>query len=167
MKTNYKLKLYPDTILREKGLPVTDVNGSVHNLIKGMTDKMYFHKGIGLAAPQIGILQRVVIADLGEELISIVNPVIRQMTGNDYANEGCLSLPDIKVPIKRNHTIYVTGIDFDGNEVHREFSGLMARIIQHEIDHLNGVIILDYASSVERYLLSNQLDKLRSQYRSS
>jgi peptide deformylase len=148
MKSYYKLKLYPDTILREKSLTVNDVNGLVHNLIKGMRDIMYLYKGIGLAAPQVGILQRVIIADLGEELISIVNPVIRQMTGNDFANEGCLSLPDIEVPIIRNHTIYVTGINFKGKELRREFSGLMARIIQHEIDHLDGVIILDYASSV-------------------
>jgi len=167
MKSYYELKLYPDTILREKSLPVNDVNDSVHNLIKGMRDIMYRYEGIGLAAPQVGILQRVIIADLGKNLISIANPEVRQREGDDHANERCLSLRDIEVPIKRNHTIYVTGIDFEGNEIRREFSGLMARIIQHEIDHLNGVIILDYASSVERYLLSNQLNKSRIKYRSS
>ena len=159
-----QLKLYPDAVLREHAHPVNNVDGAIHDLIKGMSRIMYHYQGIGLAAPQVGILQRVIIADIGEGLILLINPDIIQQEGFENSEEGCLSLPEIHVDISRSQSISVKGINSAGNEIVLDLSGLMARVIQHEIDHLNGVLIIDHASTVEKYILSKQLDELKSQY---
>jgi len=106
---------------------------------------MYGRKGIGLAAPQVGTLERVIIADIGEGLISMINPEILTGFGEDNMEEGCLSLPDTVVNIKRKQSILFRYIDKSENEKESELNGLTARVIQHEIDHLNGVLIIDYA----------------------
>lgn len=160
----HQLKLYPDTVLREHANHVNNVDSAIHDLIKGMSRIMYRNQGIGLAAPQVGLLQRVMIADIGEGLISLVNPDIIQQEGFENSEEGCLSLPEIHVDISRSQSISVKGINSAGNEIVLDLSGLMARVIQHEIDHLNGVLIIDYASTVEKYILSKHLDELKSQY---
>jgi len=105
---------------------------------------MYNREGIGLAAPQIGVMRRLIIADTGEGLLSLVNPEILDRRGEAFLLERCLSLPNVGVKVTRNESIVVRGIDTAGREVIRDLRGLMARVIQHEIDHLNGVLILDY-----------------------
>jgi peptide deformylase len=160
----YQLKLYPDSVLRKKSLPINDVDGAVRDLMDGMAEIMYTYNGIGLAAPQVGMLQRIIIADIGEGLITLANPEILQKEGKDRLEEGCLSLPDIQVNIARSQSIFVSGINPEGKEVQHELSGLMARVIQHEIDHLNGVLIIDYASPSEKILLRRQLKELQKQY---
>jgi peptide deformylase len=105
---------------------------------------MYNRDGIGLAAPQIGVMRRLIIADIGVGLLSLINPEILERRGEASLLEGCLSLPSVGVKVTRNESIIVRGIDPAGREVIRDMSGLMARVIQHEIDHLNGVLILDY-----------------------
>jgi len=162
MKEPLELKIYPDSVLREKSLPVKDFNEAVRDLMEGMAGIMYAYQGIGLAAPQVGILQRVIIGDIGEGLISLANPEIIAETGEDLLDEGCLSLPDIQVTVQRRQSIFVRGIDATGKEIERELSGLMARVIQHEIDHLNGVLIIDYASLIEKYQLRNALAELET-----
>jgi peptide deformylase len=164
MMKSYQLKLYPDAVLRQKSLPINDVNGAVRDLMDGMAEIMYTYNGIGLAAPQVGMLQRIIIADIGEGLLTLANPQILQKEGEDRLEEGCLSLPDIQVDIARSHSIFVHGINPDGKEVQHELAGLMARVIQHEIDHLNGVLIIDYASATEKIFLRRKLKELQQQY---
>jgi peptide deformylase len=146
----YNLKFYPDPVLRKICLPVTEVNSSVIHMIKKMSKIMYYHKGIGLAAPQVGSLDRVIIADIGEGLISMINPEILTGFGEDYLEEGCLSLPETVVNVKRQQSIFVRYLDKNEREKESEIDGLTARVIQHEIDHLNGVLIIDYAPVEER-----------------
>ncbi|MFO7445576.1 MAG: peptide deformylase [Ignavibacteriaceae bacterium] len=146
----YTLKIYPDSVLRETSRPVTEINGNTWRLLKGMCGIMYTHKGIGLAAPQVGVLQRVIIADIGNGLISMINPEILTGFGEDFLEEGCLSLPEIFVSIKRNQSILVRYTDIHEKEKEQELTGLTARVIQHEVDHLNGILITDYQSLAER-----------------
>lgn len=161
MMNPYQLKLYPDAVLRKKSLPINDVDGAVRDLMDGMAGIMYTYHGIGLAAPQVGMLERIVIADIGEGLITLANPEILQKEGEYQLEEGCLSLPEIQVNIARSQSIFVRGLNPEGKEVQHELSDLMARVIQHEIDHLNGVLIIDYASATEKIFLRRKLKELQ------
>lgn len=162
---NYQLRLYPDRVLRDKSLPVDDVDSEVSALFEGMAEIMYLYQGIGLAAPQVGVLKRVIIADIGEGLISLANPEILHKEDDEMMEEGCLSLPDIQVEIERKRVISVQGINQQGKEITQELDGLMARVIQHEIDHLNGILIIDYAALMEKYLLRKKLTELKKVYK--
>lgn len=144
---------------------MNDVDGVIRELMDSMAEVMYTYRGIGLAAPQVGMLWRVIIADVGEGLITLVNPEILQKDGNDRLQEGCLSLPDIEVDVERKHSIFVRGIDANGKEASLELAGLIARVIQHEIDHLNGVLITDYASAKENLLIKRKLKALKTQFK--
>jgi len=146
----YELKKYPHPVLRKVALPLTEVNRSTRHLIKSMTKIMYSYGAIGLAAPQVGNLKRVIIADIGEVLITMINPEIVTGTGEDFMEEGCLSLPDTAVNIGRNESVFVKYLDKDENEKEGEFKGLTARVIQHEVDHLNGMLIIDRGVLVDR-----------------
>ncbi|MEJ2615006.1 MAG: peptide deformylase [Ignavibacteriaceae bacterium] len=145
----YSLKIYPDLVLREVASPVKHVSGQTCRLIKRMSKIMYSYKGIGLAAPQVGISERVIIADTGDRLITMINPEILTGFGEDYLKEGCLSVPETFVTIKRIQSIVVRYINKNENEQECELKGITARIIQHEIDHLNGVLIIDHTPLTE------------------
>ena len=149
-----KLRIYPDSVLRNTAFLVKDINIEIHDLIEDMAELMYRHEGIGLAAPQVGILQQIIIADDDGRRLSLINPAIVEEEGEDFLEEGCLSLPGIWVNIRRSSTVLIKYINLEEKEIQREYSGLVARIIKHEIDHLNGIIILDYASTVERFLIN-------------
>jgi peptide deformylase len=164
MPKKHKLKLYPDRVLRQKAKPVIDLDGDLHNFISRMAKLMYENHGIGLAAPQLGVLQRIVMADIGEGLLTLINPVIIEQEGQDRFEEDCLSLPGIRVQIDRNFTILVQGVDTEGTIKQIELNGMMSRIIQHEIDHLNGVLIIDYASVAEKFFLKEKLEQHRREY---
>lgn len=158
---SHNIKLYPDSVLREKALPVDDMGGDISELIDGMAEIMYSYQGIGLAAPQVGVLKRVIIADIGDGLLSMVNPEILEKGDEDRLEEGCLSLPNIQVEIERKKMISVRGISQEGKEITLELNGLMARVIQHEIDHLNGILIIDYVPLAEKFLLHKKLTELK------
>lgn len=155
-----KLRIYPDSVLRETAFPVKDINIEIHDLIEDMAELMYRHEGIGLAAPQVGILQQIIIADDDGRRLSLINPAIVEEEGEDFLEEGCLSLPGIWVNIRRSSTVLIKYVNLEEKEIQREYSGLVARIIKHEIDHLNGIIILDYASTVERFLINKNFKML-------
>jgi peptide deformylase len=161
MKKSYTLRLYPDSMLRKKSLPVKNMDESIRDLINGMTAIMYSFGGIGLAAPQVGILKHVIIADVGDGLICLTNPRIIDQNGDEELVEGCLSLPDIQINILRRKSIFVRGIDHEGKEVELDLNGLTARVIQHEIDHLSGILIIDYASIIEKIQWGAALTKLK------
>ena len=156
----YELKFYTDPVLRKISSPLTKVDGTIRHLIKKMSKIMYSHRGIGLAAPQVGILERVIIADIGEGLTSMINPEILTGFGEDFLEEGCLSLPETVVNVKRRQSVFVRFLDNNENERESEIDGLTARVIQHEIDHLNGVLIIDYAPLSDR-LKTNAINELK------
>jgi len=156
----YELKFYPDPVLRKISSPVGKVDNTIRHLIKKMSKIMYSRKGIGLAAPQVGTLDRVIIADIGEGLISMINPEILTGFGEDYLEEGCLSLPETTVNVKRQQFVFVRYLDKNEKEKETEIVGLTARVVQHEIDHLNGVLIIDYAPISDRLKL-NVINELK------
>jgi peptide deformylase len=143
-----QLRLYPDALLCTKAFPVKDVNGTVRSLMEAMGSFMAEHNAIGLAAPQVGIAQRVFVADIGNGLLALANPEIASPEGEEFLQEGCLSLPKIRVDVPRPWSIVVRGLNADGKEIEREVQGLLARVIQHEIDHLNGVLIVHHGSPI-------------------
>ncbi|MEJ2051405.1 MAG: peptide deformylase, partial [Calditrichota bacterium] len=119
--------------------------------------------GVGLAAPQVGVLQQIIIADIGGGLITLINPEIIENDGQDRFEEGCLSLPGIQVEIARNYTTLVRGVNPADKEIELELTGLMSRVVQHEIDHLNGILIIDYVSTVEKLLLTQKLEQAKQE----
>ena len=141
----------PDSILREVSKPVPKVTANIQKLLNDMADTMYEANGVGLAAPQIGILKRVIVIDPhdGEtELIKMINPEIVYADGEQLGPEGCLSIPGLSGDVIRKQKVTVKGWDFKGNEVTIEASDFLARIFQHEIDHLNGILFTDIATSI-------------------
>lgn len=129
-------------------------------LISSMVETMRFHKGIGLAAPQIGLNEQIFVVDVGDGPIVVINPVITKKTGSDLMEEGCLSIPDVMVKVKRAEAIVVTYTDENNRRVQRTCSGLMAKVIQHETDHLNGKLIVDYAGIPEKIKFRKKLNEL-------
>ncbi|KIL41136.1 peptide deformylase [Gordoniibacillus kamchatkensis] len=143
----------PDPVLREKAVPVRNFNANLHKLLDDMAETMYDAEGVGLAAPQVGILKRVIVMDCGEEhggLIELVNPQIVATSGEQLGTEGCLSIPNLQGEVLRPLHVTVKGQDRSGKEVVIKGTELLARCIMHEVDHLNGVLFTDIAKSVYR-----------------
>lgn len=142
----------PDPVLREKAKPVPKITPNIHKLLDDMADTMYEAQGVGLAAPQIGILKRVIVVDVGDDngLIEMINPEIVSKEGEQLGQEGCLSIPGLRGDVNRAMTVTVKGLDRNGNEIVITGSELLARAFQHEVDHLNGVLFTDLAVSVYR-----------------
>lgn len=159
--SSLEIRKYPDPVLRRSSaaVEVEELNDSLRNLIDNMLETMYIFKGVGLAAPQVGVLTQVVTIDIGQGPISLINPQVIETEGGDIAEEGCLSIPDVYLEIKRGKKIAVTGINLKGKEIALEAEGLLARVIQHEIDHLKGVLILDRIPSLEREMIISKLKK--------
>jgi peptide deformylase len=143
-----ELRLFPDSLLGATSLPVGDVDGAVRALIKAMADFMHMRGAIGLAAPQVGIAQRVFVADIGDGLLALANPEICAPEGEGLLREGCLSLPNIQVDVPRAQSVLIRGLGANGRETELEVHGLLARVVQHEIDHLNGVLIIDHGPTI-------------------
>ena len=139
-----KLRIYPDSILRDKAAPVKLFDRLLEEFAAEMLNFMRCHRGIGLAAPQVGIKRRIIGADIGENPVSIVNPEIVAASDWDFMTEGCLSLPGVNVDIQRMSYLELRGQNPQGKDIHIKSDGLQARVLQHEIDHLNGVLICDY-----------------------
>ncbi|MDD2585544.1 MAG: peptide deformylase [Syntrophomonadaceae bacterium] len=146
----YQVVTLPDGILRDKAIPVKNINTGVLRLLDNMKDTMYEYDGIGLAAPQIGVLRRVVVIDIGDDLLELINPEIIKREGEQNGSEGCLSLPGIVGLVNRAEKVTVTALDRNGEEISLEGSGLLARALQHEIDHLDGILFIDKASETKK-----------------
>ncbi len=150
-----EIRKYPDEVLKKKALRVENIDRSLQRLIDDMIETMYAAPGIGLAAPQVGISKRLVVLDvsLGEEknaLIVLINPEITDTEGFADSDEGCLSVPGYTSAIKRAERVTVKGLDRNGKPVQIEGDGLLARALQHEIDHLDGVLFVDRMSSIKK-----------------
>ncbi|MGI6679431.1 MAG: peptide deformylase [Dehalobacterium sp.] len=132
-----------DPILREKAKKVPKINANIEKLLDNMADTMRAAEGVGLAAPQIGISKCVVVIDIGDGLIELINPEIIDEEGHEIDAEGCLSVPDIQGKVVRAQKVEVRALNRKGEEVKIIGDGLLARALQHEIDHLHGVLFID------------------------
>ncbi|HDQ46078.1 MAG TPA: peptide deformylase [bacterium] len=157
---------YPDPLLRKQSEKVLTYNANLLELLEEMTDTMYIADGVGLAAPQIGVSKQIIVLDAGDGPMVLINPVVTVPEDTAYAaiEEGCLSLPDIRVDVTRPSRIHLAARDEKGNPLSFDADGLLARVIQHEQDHLNGVLIIDYLSSIQRQLLRSKLRSLEKLY---
>lgn len=151
---------YGEGILKQRASPVTEP-ADVAPLIQEMLQTMHEHNGIGIAAPQIGIDQRVIAIDLGDGPIALINPeIIEESDEKEVMEEGCLSVPQVYVEIERALKIRVKGLSPNGKPVELQAQGFLARVFQHEIDHLNGILITDRISFTKRQLLKRRLDEI-------
>ncbi len=139
-----EIKKYPEKVLRRRCEPVNPIAEKEKILFEQMLFTMRYFSGIGLAAPQIGILERLIVAEVEGEIIKLANPEILKVKGVDNMKEGCLSVPDIGIDIERHYEAVVKGLNGNGRIVEIKAKGLLARVLQHEIDHLNGKLIIDY-----------------------
>jgi peptide deformylase len=150
--------MYPDPVLRERARDVVTVDDDVRKLVHDMADTMYDAPGLGLAAPQLGVQRRVIVYDLGEGLHALINPEILERDGEETEEEGCLSLPGLQYPVARAARVTVAGLDETGERVTYEADEMHARVVQHEIDHLDGILIVD---RIDRELRKEALRILR------
>ena len=139
-----------DPVLKEIAKPVPKITKQIKTLIDNMTETMREADGVGLAAPQIGFSLRVIVVDIGEGLIELINPEIVESEGCEVATEGCLSVPGMYGDVERFTQVVVKGLDRHGELVSIAGNGLLARALQHEIDHLEGVLFIERAQSVFR-----------------
>lgn len=158
--SDLKLRKYGDPILRKKAKRVEKISYEERDLLSYMVRIMSENEGVGLAAPQIGMDKRIIIADMGKELLKIINPQILEGEGENSLSEGCLSLPEIFIPVNRANKIKIEGLNEDKKLLKLTIKGFLARIIQHEIDHLNGVLIIDYATLLKKEKIKNNLEKI-------
>ena len=153
---------FPDPRLRKKARPVTAVDAQVRQLSRDMLETMYAENGIGLAATQVDVQQRVVVMDLSAERndpLTLVNPEILQQAGTEEMEEGCLSVPGYTDLVRRAEKISYRYLNLDGKEIEAEADGLRAVCIQHEIDHLDGKLFIDYLSPMKRRRVRKKIAK--------
>jgi peptide deformylase len=163
-----EIRIYPDPLLKKKAEPVQNIDGQVKEIVDRMVEAMCANRGIGLAAPQIGILSQIIVVGLENDRRALINPELVVGEGESILEEGCLSLPTLEVPVKRKERIFIRGRDLDGREMNLEVSGFPSRVYQHEIDHLQGILIIDHISRLKRNLLIRKMikDQKRSQKKS-
>lgn len=153
---------YPDSRLRRVAKPVTEITDEIRRLVDDMFETMYAAPGIGLAAIQVNVDKRVIVIDVSDdndEPLALINPEILEKDGVETMQEGCLSVPDVFETVQRAERIKVRYLDRDGNSVERDADGLLAVCIQHEIDHLDGKLFVDYLSDLKRTRIRKKLEK--------
>ena len=148
--TAFPVRLYGDPVLKVATQEVTEIDGKIASLVDSMIDTMYEAHGVGLAANQIGVSKAVFVYDIGAGPITIVNPKIIESDGEWMFEEGCLSVPGLSWEITRPNAIHLVGLDLDGNEVSIETDEYEGRVFQHEMDHLNGVVLLERLNDDQR-----------------
>lgn len=161
-----KVLSFPDTRLRTKAAPVEAVDGAVRQIMDDMLETMYKAPGIGLAATQVDIHQRIVVIDVSEDSndpLYLVNPTITAKSGKEISEEGCLSVPEYYAEVERADKVTVSALDYDGKPYEVEAEGLLAICIQHELDHLEGKLFVDYLSPLKQQRVRKKLEKLAKQ----
>jgi peptide deformylase len=157
---------YPDPRLRTKAAPVTTVDASIKQLVADMFETMYAAPGIGLAATQVDVHQRILVADVSEEKnqpVVLINPEIIAADGREITEEGCLSVPGYFDQVERAASLRVRALNVDGEPFEMQAEGLLAVCIQHEMDHLQGKLFVDYLSELKRTRLRKRATKQRRQ----
>lgn len=159
------IKVYPDPILRKVCKPIETINDETVTLCDDMVETMRLAHGAGLAANQVGVSMRLVILDprtkKDDKPIILINPVITEQDSEEISEEGCLSFPKFYEFVKRSKTVLVKGIDIKGESFEMECDGFLARAVQHELDHLNGVLLIDHLSPVKKDLFKKKYMKDR------
>ena len=155
------IRIDGDDILRKKCRPITEMTPKIQELIDDMLETMYEAEGVGLAAPQVGILKRLVVIDVGEGPIVLINPEIVEKSGEQTGMEGCLSLPGKAGEVTRPNHVVCKAFNEDMEEITVEGEELLARAICHELDHLDGILFIDHLSQFKRSLLLKKLEKRR------
>ncbi|MDK2823512.1 MAG: peptide deformylase [Clostridia bacterium] len=150
MMAIYNIIKKEDPQLREKSKPVTKITPNILKLIKNMVETMYDANGVGLAAPQVGVLKKVIVIDVGDGVTALINPELIEASGEETDTEGCLSCPGLLGEVTRFAKVKVKGLNPEGEEVIVEGEGLMARALQHEIDHLDGILFIDKAKNLRK-----------------
>jgi peptide deformylase len=161
---------YPNPELKKKSDAVAIVTDEIRELVRDMAETMYNAPGVGLAAPQIGVHQRVIVIDVSAKdepsnLVVAINPVIVHAEGNAFEEEGCLSVPKYAANVHRHSSVVVQGLDQNGKEITWQTDGLLAIAFQHEIDHLNGILFVDHLSPLKRDLFKRKLRKMSEEVR--
>ncbi len=146
----YEIRVIGDPVLKQQAAEVTDIDAKLVRLVDDMVQTMYDAPGLGLAAPQVGVQKRLFVYDAGDGPAVLVNPVISESSGEWAYEEGCLSVPGLSWEIIRPKEIHLTGYDLDGNEVSFEADELLSRLFQHELDHLDGVLLLEHLDEDQR-----------------
>jgi peptide deformylase len=148
----YSIRIVGDPVLRQKAAAVADIDGRVAKIVDGMTGALAEAHGLAVAAPQVGVLKRIFVYDMheGDGPQVLINPTITESSGEWTYEEGCLSVPGLAWEIVRPKEVHLTGLDLDGNEVSFEADELLARMFQHELDHLDGVLLLDHLDDADR-----------------
>ena len=171
--TKLQLVTYPHPILRHKSKPIVRVDSELQAMVAQMFEIMYEFRGVGLAANQVNLPLRLFVAnptgereEKDQELV-FINPVLNKPKGSEESEEGCLSLPGINAPVKRSKSLHVNAFDMRGQEIQGEVSGFLARIIQHETDHLDGVLFFDRLTDEMMRPLEEDLGKLERRFQES
>lgn len=159
-----KVRTYPDPVLARKAVPVMEITDEIRTLAADMIETMYADKGIGLAAPQVGESVRLITIDLSgpekrEDPRVFVNPVLTNLEGEVDSEEGCLSVIGYRTTVTRAERLHLSATDLDGNPVEMDADDLMAICLQHEVDHLDGVLFIDKISKLKRTLYERKLKK--------
>lgn len=163
-----EILIWPDPILKQKAKPVVKVDDKVRALVKDMFETMYAAEGVGLAAPQVGVLQRVIVLDTSpsqEEArpLAMINPEIIGMEGETTYTEGCLSIPGESEEVDRAARVTVKYLDAEGQEQTLACDALLAIAVQHEVDHLDGIVYVDHVSTLKRELIRKRMKRLKSE----
>jgi len=167
-----KIRVYPDPVLKAKATEIETIDGRVIRLAEEMAEIMYAAPGVGLAAPQVGVSERLIVVDVKnpegkKELITLINPEIIEMEGRVVDEEGCLSLPGITENVARAERVLVRGHDLNERQREIEAEGLLAVALQHEIDHIEGILFIDRISRLKRGIIQRKMRKLVQQAQSS
>ncbi len=157
-----EIKKIPEKVLRAKAKEIVSIDDRIATLARDMLETMYAAPGIGLAAPQVGESVRLIVFDVWHtenkpDPHVLVNPVITAEEGEDIMEEGCLSIPGVRAEVKRSFRVEVKGYNLDEKEIVLQAEGLLARVLQHEIDHLNGILFIDKLSRVKRELIKKRI----------
>jgi peptide deformylase len=160
---SHEIRIFGDPVLRTKAAPVTDIDGKLVQLADEMLQVMYDRPGIGLAAPQVGIQKQFFVYDIDENPAALINPVIKESRGEWVYEEGCLSIPGLYVEIVRPKEILIAGFDLHGNEVEFEADDLLARLFQHELDHLHGTLMFERMTPEQRKEAMAEWRRLRDE----
>ena len=163
-----EILIWPDPILKKKAAVVTDVEEAIRTLVKDMFETMYAADGVGLAAPQVGVLQRVIVLDTTprqpeSKPIAMINPEIVAMEGETTYTEGCLSIPGESEDVDRAAIVTVKFLDVEGQEQTMRCDGLLAIAVQHELDHLDGTVFVDHVSTLKREIIRKRMKRLKSE----
>lgn len=164
-ETALKIRLFGEPILRKKATSVKKITSVQRDILSEMARIMYAQSGIGLAAPQVGINEAMIVADCGGGLYKLINPEIIKKEGYQVMEEGCLSVPGVCIKVRRNRKVVIKAQDQDSKPVTIEAQDLLAQVFQHEVDHLKGRLIVDYVSFFQRLRIKQKLEELKKRSR--